>query len=209
MAFFGMIPEGAGGHVVEYEAQVNLATPHDSESLDIRLLGLPQIALRQGIPRWQSALKNCDLEYPKYEVTINLAPADLPKPGTTLEAPIAAILGILGQTSDEPEKIEKKDLTEEEIRKILWEIKDRNIKRKKLYKSVLESDWIIIGELSLYGELKSTRSLLGMISNTPKEANIIVPFESKDEASLLLFNAPQSKNLLCKDIKRNCSFYFR
>ena len=56
MAFYGLIPEGTGGQLITIEAQVNLGAPTRNDSLDIRLLGLPQMALRQGIPRWQNAL---------------------------------------------------------------------------------------------------------------------------------------------------------
>lgn len=70
MAFYGLIPEGAGGHLITIEAQVDLGAPTRGNSLDIRLLGLAQMALRQGIPRWQNALRNSGLTYPNYEVTI-------------------------------------------------------------------------------------------------------------------------------------------
>ncbi|MCX6558685.1 MAG: ATP-binding protein [Candidatus Aminicenantes bacterium] len=188
MSFYGVVPEGTGGHLITIEAQVNIAAPTKSESLDIRLLGLPQVALKQGVPRWQNALRNSGLTYPKYEVTINLAPADLPKEGTTLEAPIVAILGILGETTEESEKVEdNKDKNPEDFRKVIEEIRLRNQLRRERLKRIYKSDWVIIGELRLSGELKSTRSLLGMISKAPKGAKIIVPIESKHEASILLF----------------------
>jgi predicted ATPase with chaperone activity len=193
MSFYGLIPEGAYGHVITIEAQINLSTYHESDALDIRLLGLPQTALRQGIARWQNALKNSNLKYPPYEITINLAPADIPKPGTTLEAPIAAILGILGQTAEEQEKVDDSITDNEKIQQILAEIKERNDKRRKLLQRVFLDDWIVIGELRLTGELKSTRSLLGMISKAPKNAKIIVPCESEKEASLLLFKDNSAK----------------
>jgi magnesium chelatase family protein len=121
-------------------------------------------------------------------VTINLAPADLPKEGTTLEAPIVAILGILGETTEESEKEEDiKEKNPEEVKRILEDIRIRNQLRRERLKRIYKSDWVIIGELRLSGELKSTRSLLGMISKAPKGAKIIVPDEAVHEASMLIF----------------------
>ncbi len=45
MAFYRLVPEGAGGHLITIEAQLNLADLTKGDTLDIRLLGLPQTAL--------------------------------------------------------------------------------------------------------------------------------------------------------------------
>ena len=34
MAFYGVVPEGAGGHLITIEAQVNLAAPSRVDALD-------------------------------------------------------------------------------------------------------------------------------------------------------------------------------
>jgi magnesium chelatase family protein len=206
MAFYGLIPEGTGGHLITIEAQVDLAAPARNNSLDIRLLGLPQIGLKQGIPRWQNALRNSGLPYPNYEVTINLAPADLPKEGTTLEVPIVALLGVLGQTSEEEEKPKTEEKDPEAIKKEVEQIREKNRKRRELFQRVYLSDWVLIGELRLTGELKSTRSLLGMISKAPKGAKIIVPKESLHEASLLLFENRNAEVYCASHIKEVVDF---
>lgn len=207
MAFYGLVPEGAGGHLVTIEAQLNLATPTNTDALDIRLLGLPQAALKQGVAKWQNALKNNGLSCPNYEVTINLAPADLPKEGTTLEAAIVAILGVLGQTTKESEKPDGLDNTDPEaIIKEVAAIRTRNAKRLESLTKVFSTDWVIIGELRLTGELKSTRSLLGMISKAPKGAKIIVPEESELEASILIFRDPTAQIYCASNIREVVDF---
>jgi len=206
MAFYGIVPEGAGGHLVTIEAQVNIAAPTNGDTLDIRLLGLPQTALKQGVSRWQAALKNSGLANPGYEIIVNLAPANLPKQDTTLEAPIVAILGVLGQTAVEPEITTEEKLEIDNLEKMLEEIRARNAKQRERLQSVLSSDWVIIGELRLSGELKSTRSLLGMISKAPKGAKIIVPHEAKDEASLLLFHDNDSQVFYASNIREVVDF---
>jgi predicted ATPase with chaperone activity len=64
----------------------------------------------------------------------------------------------------------------------------------------------LIGELRLTGELKSTRSLLGMISKAPKGAKIIVPKESFNEASLLLFEDRNAQVYCASHIKEVVDF---
>jgi hypothetical protein len=154
MAFYGLVPEGTGGHLITIEAQVDLAAPTRNNGLDIRLLGLPQMALKQGVPRWQNALRNSGLTYPNFEVTINLAPADLPKEGTTLEVPIVALLGVLGQTSEQEETPQTEEKDPEAIKKEVEEIREKNRKRREHLQRVYLSDWVLIGDLRLTGELK-------------------------------------------------------
>ena len=199
MAFYGLIPQGTGGQLIEIEGQVNIEAPLQDGAFEVTLLGLPKTALRQAKLRWQSAMRNNGLSHPGYEVVVNLAPADCPKEGTTLEAPIVALLGVLGQTSEESEDIEElKKLKIEKPEKILSKIKVRNKKRRKMIQNVFNSDWVVIGELRLSGELKSTRSLLGMISKAPPGANIIIPKEAELEASVYLFNDKNAK-IYCAD----------
>lgn len=57
------------------------------------LVGLPNTAIREARERVRSALKNSPYSYPMQRVTINLAPADIPKQGSYFDLPIA--VGIL------------------------------------------------------------------------------------------------------------------
>ncbi|MCH8541982.1 MAG: YifB family Mg chelatase-like AAA ATPase [Alcanivorax sp.] len=57
------------------------------------IVGLPEAAVRESRDRVRSALINSGFEFPTRRITVNLAPADLPKGGGRYDLPIA--LGIL------------------------------------------------------------------------------------------------------------------
>lgn len=62
------------------------------------IVGLPDAAVQESKERVRSALKNSGCSYPQTRVSINLAPADMPKIGTLFDLPIAlAIVQALGQ----------------------------------------------------------------------------------------------------------------
>ncbi|MBI2796844.1 MAG: YifB family Mg chelatase-like AAA ATPase [Gemmatimonadetes bacterium] len=60
------------------------------------MVGLPAGSVKEARERVMSALKNSGFEMPPRRVTVNLAPADLPKSGTAYDLPIA--LGVLVAT---------------------------------------------------------------------------------------------------------------
>lgn len=57
------------------------------------IVGLPDKAVEESRERVRSALKNSGADFPAKRITVNLAPADLPKEGPSYDLPIA--LGIL------------------------------------------------------------------------------------------------------------------
>lgn len=57
------------------------------------LVGLPETTVKESRDRVRSAIINSNFEYPSKKITVNLAPADLPKEGGRFDLPIA--LGIL------------------------------------------------------------------------------------------------------------------
>ena len=62
------------------------------------LVGLPETTVRESKERVRSALLNAGYEFPLRRITVNLAPADLPKEGTRYDAAIAlSILAASGQ----------------------------------------------------------------------------------------------------------------
>ncbi len=64
----------------------------------LAIVGLPETAVREARDRVRSALINSGFEFPARRVTINLAPADLPKEGGRFDLGIAlAILAASGQ----------------------------------------------------------------------------------------------------------------
>lgn len=68
----------------------------------LSIVGLPEATVRESKDRVRSALQNTGFEFPARRITINLAPADLPKEGGRFDLPIA--IGILGASEQLPEK---------------------------------------------------------------------------------------------------------
>ncbi len=56
------------------------------------LVGLPETAVRESRERVRGALNACHLPFPRGRITVNLAPADLPKEGGRFDLPIALSL---------------------------------------------------------------------------------------------------------------------
>src|SRR4029077_7542647 len=57
------------------------------------IVGLPATVVKESKERVRSALANSNFEFPAGHITVNLAPADVPKEGGRFDLPIA--LGIL------------------------------------------------------------------------------------------------------------------
>jgi magnesium chelatase family protein len=81
-------------------ARVGLESPlvtvevHLANGLPVfNIVGLPETSVRESKDRVRSAIINCGYQFPAKRITINLAPADLPKEGGRFDLPIA--LGIL------------------------------------------------------------------------------------------------------------------
>ncbi len=64
------------------------------------LVGLPETTVKESRDRVRSAIVNSDFEYSSKKITVNLAPADLPKEGGRFDLPIA--LGILAASDQIP-----------------------------------------------------------------------------------------------------------
>jgi magnesium chelatase family protein len=68
----------------------------------LSIVGLPELAVRESKDRVRGALLNSHFEFPARRITINLAPADLPKEGGRFDLPIAlGILAASGQLTTE------------------------------------------------------------------------------------------------------------
>ncbi len=79
-----------GLNAVPVEVEVDIA----SQGLpSFTIVGLPDKAVEEAKERVRSAIKNTGAEFPAKRITVNLAPADLPKEGAIYDLPIA--LGIL------------------------------------------------------------------------------------------------------------------
>lgn len=85
-------PVGFDGQLIEAECDITKGLPA------FQVVGLANKSISEAKERVKSALTNSLLEYPSKRITVNLAPAELPKDGTHYDLPIAlAILVSSGQ----------------------------------------------------------------------------------------------------------------
>ena len=94
--------------IVHSRAQVGVEAPgvtveaHLANGLpSLTLVGLPEGAVKESKDRVRSALLNSGFDFPNRRITLNLAPADLPKDGGRFDLAIAlGILAASGQLAD-------------------------------------------------------------------------------------------------------------
>lgn len=88
--------------VVGLNAPSVIVEVHLSQGLPaVTMVGLAETAVRESKDRVRSAIINSGFQFPNRRLTINLAPADLPKDGARLDLPIAiGILAASGQIDD-------------------------------------------------------------------------------------------------------------
>lgn len=87
---------GIDAELIEVQCDIALGLP------TFTIVGLPQKEVQESRERIRSALKNAGFDLPAKRITVNLAPADLPKEGVGLDLPLAlAILVATGQISSE------------------------------------------------------------------------------------------------------------
>jgi magnesium chelatase family protein len=85
-------PIGFDGSIIEVESDATKNLP------SFQIVGLGNKAIEEAKERVRSAITNSFLEFPKKRITINLAPAEMPKDGAHYDLPIAlAILCGSGQ----------------------------------------------------------------------------------------------------------------
>lgn len=78
---------GIDAYLIEVETNVEKNVPN------FTIVGLPDNAVKESKERVITAIKNCGFELPSRRITVNLAPADIKKEGSSFDLPIA--IGIL------------------------------------------------------------------------------------------------------------------
>lgn len=86
----------AGMNAPEVTVEVHLANGLPS----FTIVGLPETEVKESKDRVRAALQNARFEFPTRRITVNLAPADLPKESGRFDLPIA--LGILAASGQMP-----------------------------------------------------------------------------------------------------------
>ncbi len=130
----------------------------------LSIVGLPETAVKESKDRVRGAIINSRFEFPVRRITINLAPADLPKEGGRFDLAIA--LGIL---------LSSKQL---EITSLL--------KKKDVEQHNPVGQYEFVGELALSGELRAVDGIIPIAIQANKNNRIlIVPERNGIEASLI------------------------
>lgn len=143
--------DGTDGLAVTVEVDVSRGLP------GFHLVGLPGKEVRESRERVLAALRNCGFRPPVGKITVNLAPAGVPKEGAAFDLAIA--MGIL--SAGKNHKYEPDEVMEEGI--------------------------FFLGELSLFGELKQVKGLLAMVLAAAQVGArvVVVPWDQIQEAMLV------------------------
>lgn len=78
---------GVDASLVQVEVDVSFGLP------TFCMVGLPDSSVRESRERVRSAIRNSGFDFPAHRITVNLAPADVRKRGTSFDLPIA--IGVL------------------------------------------------------------------------------------------------------------------
>lgn len=143
-------------------AQIGLDAPlvhvevHVASGLPMfSIVGMAATAVKESKDRVRAALLNSQFEFPAGRITVNLAPADVPKEGGRFDLPIA--LGILLASGQ-----------------LALAAEQGSLARFEFY-----------GELALSGELKSARGVLLAAAHARRDGHeLIVPRENYAEARI-------------------------
>lgn len=83
---------GLDGQIIDVEAAVSQGLPNTI------IVGLPDAAVQESKERVRAAIKSSSLSYPQGRVSVNLAPADVPKIGSQYDIPIALSILLAAET---------------------------------------------------------------------------------------------------------------
>lgn len=92
-----MLVKTYGSAVFGIDATTITIEVNIDKGVNFVLVGLPDSAVKESHQRIKAALLNNEFKYPGKEITINMAPADIRKEGSTFDLPIA--IGLLGASA--------------------------------------------------------------------------------------------------------------
>lgn len=138
---------GIDAYIIEVETNVEKQIP------SFIIVGLPDNAVKESRERVTAAIRNSGIEFQIKKITVNLAPADIKKEGSSFDLPIA--IGLLAAT--------------------------------EIVSNELLPDTVILGELSLDGQLRAIKGALPIAVEAKKKnmRRILLPQESANEASIV------------------------
>jgi magnesium chelatase family protein len=171
-------PVGFDGIIVEVESDATKALP------SLQIVGLGNKAIDEAKERVRSAISNSLLEFPKKRITINLAPAELPKDGAHYDLPIAlSILCVSGQLNqiDVNDTIFAGELAlNGDLRPIKGAINITQTAKQAGFKqiylpSINASQASLVDDIEIFG----VESLKDLFLHLKKE-KILLPYEQKE-----------------------------
>ena len=129
-------------------------------------VGLAGAEVKESKDRVRAAIRNSGFKFPAKRVTVNLAPADLPKVGTAFDLPIAvAVLAADG----------------------------------KLPVAVL-GEWVLVGELSLEGELRPVPGVLPVTIAARKAGRRVLVAEENGREAAAVFGTEVRTAATLRDV---------
>ena len=139
--------EGVNGFLVDVEACIA------NGLVGFDIVGLPSVAVKESRDRIRAAITNSGFPWPMKKLTVNLAPADVRKEGTSMELAIAVALLAAGQPG----------------------------------RFTMLADTLLLGELTLHGELLPIRGALSMAlaARTAGIQSVILPTGNARELQCL------------------------
>jgi len=144
-----------GLEAVEVMVEVDVA---DKGFPAFDIVGLGDKAVSESRARVKKAIENSGVKFPDKRITVNLAPADLPKEGSNYDLPIAVGIIMASGEIEIPES--------------------QNSSNPESY---------YYGELGLDGSVKHCRGVLlvGMLARKKKVKEVYVPVETASEAAVI------------------------
>ncbi len=168
---------------------------HETNGLpSLSIVGLPEAAVKESKDRVRSAIINSHFEFPIQRITINLAPADLPKEGGRFDLAIA--LGVLAASGQIPKnKLSEYECVGElslsgELRPIVGSLPVAIHTRNAQRKLILPQDNVAEAALVEQAELFAASSLLEVCAHISgqKSLDIHIPESAqKDKTTALDF----------------------
>ncbi len=144
----------SGMFAPEVTVEVHLANGLPS----FTLVGLPDTEVKEARERVRAAIQNCKFDFPMRRITVNLAPADLPKESGRFDLPIA--LGILAASGQ--------------------------LTRRVLDKYEFAGELSLSGELRpIRGTLAMTHAVSKSAGDIHPPRAFVLPEDNADEASLV------------------------
>ncbi|MDN3397816.1 YifB family Mg chelatase-like AAA ATPase [Psychrobacter sp. APC 3426] len=165
--------------VVGLHAPKVIIEVHLSQGLPaLTIVGLPEAAVRESKDRVRSAILNSGFQFPNRRLTINLAPADLPKDGARLDLPIA--IGILAASDQlDPEVLSGFEF----IGELALNGNLRQVTGSLAVARAIKAEALALKTSKVSKASKSNGQQLNEQLQEPNEAQLIVPMDNGAEAS--------------------------